>query len=136
MLNSESKTHRSRLLAEFLHALFPGNCLARTLAGAGVGTRPLAAGRKRPAVAVATIAADVAQPGDVLLDLATQRAFHRILPVDDADNLGQLLFAQLLGPALRINAGFLEDRPAVGSADAVDIRQTDPDRLVVWNVNA
>ncbi len=58
---------------------------------------------------------------DVLLDLTTQRAFDQEALVDDADDLGQLVFGQFLGAALRVDAGFLEDRPAVGRADAVDV---------------
>src|SRR5215212_9608133 len=50
-----------RLLAEFLHALLPGNRLARALAGPGVGAGALAADRQRATVADAAVAADVAQ---------------------------------------------------------------------------
>src|SRR5689334_11567165 len=121
MLN---RRHRRRLFAEFLHALLPGDRLTRTLTGAGVGTRPLTARRKRATVAIATIAANIAQSGDVLLDLPAKCALDRVLPVDNADDLGQFLFGQLLGPALGIDPGFLEDGPAVGAADAVDVRQT------------
>ncbi len=72
---------------------------------------------KRSPMTVAAIAADVAQPRDVLLNRATQRAFDQIIPVDDADDLGQLVFGEFLGPALRIDAGFPQNHAAVGPAD-------------------
>ena len=49
-------------------------------------------------------APDVAQAGDVLLNLPPQRAFHQIVAVEDADDLGQFLFGQVLGPPLRVSA--------------------------------
>ena len=55
------------LLAEFLNALLAGDGLARALAGASVGSGPLAADGQAAAMAVAAIAVDVAQAGDVLL---------------------------------------------------------------------
>src|SRR5580765_1371461 len=85
---------------------------------------------------IAAIAVDVAQPRDVLLNIAAKRAFDEERAIENADDLGQLVFAQVLGAALRIDRQFLEDLAAVGAADAVQIRQADPDRLVGRNVYA
>src|SRR5258706_9873959 len=126
----------SGLLAEFLHALLAGDRLARTLAGAGVGAGTLAANGKRAAMTMAAIAADVAQAGDVLLDRAAQSAFDEEALVDQADDLGQFLFGEVLGPALAVDACFFEHLAAVGAADAVDVGQADPDRLVGGNIHA
>src|SRR5207248_11685701 len=71
-----------RLLPELLHALFAGDGLARPLAGTGVGAGALAADRERAAVPVAAVAADVAQPRDVLLDAAAQGALDQEALVD------------------------------------------------------
>src|SRR4051794_25360815 len=125
-----------RLLAEFLHALLAGDRLTRALAGAGVGTGALAAGRERTAVAGAPVALDVTQPADVLVDLAAQRALDQVRPVDDADDLRQLLFGQLLRAALAVDRRFLQDGAAVLRADAEEVREADPDGLVVRNVYA
>src|SRR3954447_13106020 len=126
----------SGLLTEFLHALLAGDCLARTLAGAGVGAGALAANGKRAAMTMAAIAADVAQAGDVLLDRAAQSAFDQKALVDQADDLGQFLFGEVLGAALAVDAGFLQHLAAIGAADAVDVSQADPDRLVGGNIHA
>ena len=45
------------------------------------------------------------QPGDVLLHLAAQRAFDDVLAVEDVGDAGDLVVGQLLGPALRVDAG-------------------------------
>src|SRR3982751_4290773 len=86
----------SALLTEFLHALLAGDGLARALAGAGVGPGALAADGERAAVTVAAIAVHLAQPTDVLLDLPAEGALDEDAAVDDADDLRQLVLAQLL----------------------------------------
>src|SRR5450432_3242737 len=123
------------LLAKFLHALLAGDRLTRTFAGTCIGTSSLAAHRKAAAMTIAAIAADVAQPGDVLLNLPAKRAFHFVIAIDDADDLGEFFFAQFLGAALKVDAGFFQNDPAVGPADAENIRQADPDRLVGRNID-
>src|SRR3954469_15662687 len=124
------------LLTQFLHALLAGDRLTRALAGAGVGAGALAAGRERAAMAGAAVALDVAQPADVLVDLAAQRALDEVSPVDDADDLRQLLFGQLLRAALAVDGRFLQDGAAVLRPDAVEVCEADPDGLVVRNVYA
>src|SRR5689334_1712960 len=54
-------------------------CLARSLAGAGVGARALAAHRQAAAVAHPAIAAEVHEPLDAHRDFAPQVAFDREL---------------------------------------------------------
>src|SRR4051812_22871167 len=85
---------------------------------------------------MAAIAADVAQASDVLLNGSPQRTFDEEALVDEADDLGQLFFGQVLGAPLAVDACFLEHLAAVGAADAVDVGQADPDRLVGGNVHA
>src|SRR5436309_2647207 len=87
-------------------------------------------------MAVAAVAADVPQPLDVLTDLSAEGAFNQNAAVDDADDLGQFLFTQLLSPALRVNGRLLEDLLAVGAPHPVDVGEADPDRLVRRNVDA
>src|SRR5439155_24677428 len=69
-----------RLAAHFLHALLAGDGLAWALTGPGISTRPLAAHRQAAAVPQPAVAADVAQPLDILLHLPAERAFHRVFP--------------------------------------------------------
>jgi hypothetical protein len=54
-------------------------------------------------VAAATVAADVAQAGDVLLNAAPKRAFHRHAAVEDRHDARDLVFRQLLGALLAID---------------------------------
>ena len=124
------------LFTEFLHALLAGDGFAGAFAGAGVGAGALAADGQRTAMAVAAIAADVAQAGDVLLNLASEGALDGKFLVDDAADPGQFFFGQFLGPAVGIDAGLLEDGAAVGWTDAIDVAKAHPDGLVVGDVNA
>ena len=60
------------------HLLLAGDRPRRTLAGAGVGVGALAAHRQPPAVAQATVAAEVHQPLDVHRDFAPQIALDLV----------------------------------------------------------
>src|SRR5262249_6908062 len=99
--------HCGVLLPAFLHALLAREGLARALAGPGGGPCPLPAHERVAAVADAAVAADLHQPLDVLLDLAAERALHRVLAVEDGGDAGDLVVGQLLGPAERIDARLL-----------------------------
>src|SRR6516225_7455417 len=79
------------LAAHLLDALLAGHSLARPLAGAGVGARPLAAHRQAAAVPQPAVALDVLQAGDVLLDLTAQGAFDGVIAVEEAHQAGDLL---------------------------------------------
>src|SRR5262245_8406258 len=119
-----------------LDALLAGDCLARALAGAGVGAGALAADRQTAAVAQAAVALDVPQPGDVLGHLPPQRAFHQVVAaVEQVDDAADLLVAQLLGLALRIDPGLLAQLQGQRRADAVEVAQGDVRRLVIGDVH-
>ena len=64
----------------------------------------------------------VAQARDVLADLPTQGAFHDVVRVDDATDLGQLVFGQLRSPGLTVDL-----RPQLGLAGS----EPDPGRGAV-----
>jgi hypothetical protein len=70
------------------------------------------------------------------LDLPAKRAFDGVVAIDQRDDLGQFFFGEILGAALAVDARFLEDLPAVGSADAEDVGEADPDRLIWGDVYA
>jgi len=84
---------------------------------------------------IAAPASDVAQTRDVLLDAATQRAFDQEPRIDDANDLRELFFGQILGAALAVDAGFLQNRIAVRRADAIDVAQADANGLVRRNID-
>src|SRR5262245_38714612 len=113
-----------------LDALLAGHGLARALARPGVGPGPLAAHRQAAPVAQAPVAADVAQPGDVLGVLAAQRALDRVLAVEDVGDAGDLLVVQLLRPAQRVHPRLLAQPQGRRRPDAVDVAQADVRRLV------
>src|SRR5262245_11344120 len=125
------------LAAHLLDTLLAGDGLARALASPGVGAGPLAAHRQAAAVTDAAVAADIAQPGDVLLNLPAQRALDRVgvVAVEDVRDAGDLLVAQLLGAALRIDPCLLAQFQGQRRSDAVDVTQRNVRRLVVGDVN-
>ena len=123
-----------------LTPFLPATVLRGTLAGAGIGSRPLAANRKRAAAmpVAAIVSADVAQARRCSTEsaAAARLASTRTPTIEDADDLGQLLLAELLGPALvRIDAGLFQDNTAVMRPDAVDVSKAHPNRLVSRNVD-
>src|SRR5262245_1723931 len=122
------------LTTHFLDALLAGNRLARALAGAGVGARALAADRQTAAVAQTAVTANVAQPGDVLLNLSAQRTFDRVFAVEQSGDAREFLVAQLLGAALGIDAGLFAQAQGQGRPDAVKVTQRNVRRLVVGDV--
>src|SRR5206468_1007233 len=97
------------LLTEFFDALLTRDGLAGTFSGARVGAGALSADREASSMTIPAPAPDVAQTRDVLLDASAQRAFDEEVLVDQPDDLGQLVFAQVLGAALTVDRGFLED---------------------------
>src|SRR5207244_2882964 len=104
--------------------------------GAGVGAGALAAGRQAAAVAEAAVRADVAQPGDVLLHLAAERALDGVLAVEQRGQPADLFVGEFLGPPLRVDAGLLAQAQGQRRPDAVDVAQRNVGRLVVRNVHA
>ena len=68
---------------------------------------------------VSAVARDVAQSRNVLLNLATELAFDRVIAVDDARHPRDLVFAQALGPRLRVDPGLFQDLRRGGAPDPV-----------------
>src|SRR5208337_5588778 len=105
--------------------------LARAFAGARVGLGALAADRQAAQMADAAIAFDALQPFEVHADLAAQIAFDDVFAIlDGMNDLGKLLFGQVLGSNGRINLRLAQDYDRVAGADAVDITQGNVDALV------
>src|SRR3954464_8566002 len=108
--------------------------LARTLPGARVRLRALAADRQATAVAHAAVAAEVHQALDVDRHLAAQVAFDR----DAADlfaDLFQIGVGQVLDLAVERHTGVDADLLRRRAADAVDRGQADLGVLVGRNVD-
>ena len=89
--------------------LLAGNCLGRTLAGARIGVRALAADRQRTTMAQATVAAEVHQALDVHGHLATQIAFDPIVAIDGLADLQNLSVGELVHAALGRDPHLLGD---------------------------
>src|SRR5262249_6122624 len=124
-----------KLPAHFLDALLARDGLARSLARAGVGARPLAAHRQAAAMAKAAIALDILEPGDVLLHLAAQGPFDRVFLVEDAVQPVDVVVAQVLGLAVRIDPGLLAQPQGQRRPDAVEVAQRNVRRLFVGGID-
>src|SRR6188472_924174 len=75
-----------------------------SLAGAGIGSRSLAAQRQTATMANAPVAAEVHQPFDAHRHFAAQVAFDRHLADLAADRI-EVRFRQILDPLARLDAG-------------------------------
>ena len=82
------------------------------------------------------VAANVPQPGNVLLHLATQLPFDQELLVEQIGNPRQIVVAQLAGFALQVQAQLTADLDRRCPADAVQVTQGNVRRLVGRNVDA
>src|SRR5512135_3263052 len=112
-------------LAHLLDALLARDGLARALAGPGVGPRALAADRQTLAVPQAAVAADVAEPGDALLHLATELPLHDVLVIEQRGELGQLVLGQVAGPLVGIDPRPRAELVGEERPDPVDVAQRD-----------
>jgi hypothetical protein len=123
-----------RLLTKLL--LLAGNRLCRTLAGAGIGVRALAANRQRAAMAQTTVGTEIHETLDVHRGFAAKIAFHLIVAVDgfaDRKNLG---VSQLMHAALCRDTDLLDDLLSEFRTDPVDIGQSDDNTLLSRDVDA
>ena len=110
--------------------------LARAFASAGICLRSLSADRQSAQVTDAAVAFNALQPFEVHANFAAQIAFNDVLAVlDGMNDLGKLLFGEILGANAGINLGFGQDIFRVGGADAVNVAQGNIDPLIGRDFN-
>ena len=110
--------------------------LARPLPRTRVRARALAAHRQVPPVAPATVAANLHQPLDVQRDLFPKVPLDAPFLLDDAADLPDILFRQVLHTQIRADAGGRQNVVRSLPADAVDVGEPDLDPLGSRQVNA
>src|SRR6266704_3521399 len=115
--------------------LLAGDGLARTLASARVGVRPLAPHREVAAVPHPPVAADVDQPLDVHLDVLAQVSFDLALFLDDVADPAHLVLRQVLDLDALAHPRLAEDAIAARPADPEAVGQRDLDPLVLRQVH-
>ena len=111
--------------------------LAGAFARARIGAGTLAANRKAPTVADATVAVDCLQPLQIARDLTAKVTLqHPFVLGDQVEDLVQLLFGQILSTHVRIEARFLHEQVGPGGPDAVDVTEGVRDFLLRGNFDA
>src|SRR6476661_8847406 len=118
-----------------LRLLLAGNGALGTLAGARVGLGALTADRKAHAVAATLVAADLDLAADVRLDLTSEVTLDLEVGFDLVAKLDQLLVTERVDPSVRVDTGGSEQLLGAGTADAVDVGESDLDALVAREVN-
>ena len=88
------------------------------------------------AMAQSAIAADLGQTLDVKRGLTAEVAFHDVTVVDALTQLGLFFVGQIFDAGVGVDPGRFQDFQCAGSADSVDIGETDFDSLVFRQVNA
>jgi hypothetical protein len=86
-------------------------------------------------MALAAVAADVAQARDVLLHLAAQLPLDHVLIVDQVRDPADLVLTELAGPDRGIDLELPANLAGAVRADAVDARQGHIDPLLVGNIH-
>ena len=107
-----------------------------SLTRASVGVRSLSANGQRTAMPQPAVAADVHQSLDVHLHSLAQVAFDLTLSFQDAANTAQLVFTQVANARIDIDTGFLEHRARTGTANTVNISETNLGSLVWWQIDS
>jgi hypothetical protein len=109
---------------------------AGAFASAGVGGSALAANGQAAQMADAAVALNALEALEVHAQLAPQIAFDDVFAVlDGMNNLGQLLFIQVLGTDGGIDLGLGQDDFGIGRADAKDVAQSDVNSLLARDFN-
>src|SRR5262249_4048289 len=137
LLRPKDRVRQNQL--EFASAtlfLLAGNRSRRTLARARIGVRPLTPDRQAPPVAQAAIAAEFQQALYVPRHGAAQVALDRVFAVDQLAPPQHLVVGHFMDPALDRDADPSADFHSLGPTDAVDIRQTDRNPLLIGDVDA
>src|SRR5216683_1239434 len=106
----------------------------RTLAGARVGMRALAAHRQVPAVPDPAIRLDFDQTADVHLDLLAEIAFHAAFLFDDLAKMIHFVFREVTNLFRGIDVGLRRDFSRPLLPDPVDRGQSDPEALLHWKI--
>ena len=83
-----------------------------------------------------TVAADLGQALDVKRGLTAEVAFHDVVVVDRFTQLCFFLIGEVLNSGVGVDSGYLQNLLCAGSADTVDISETDFYSLVLGQVNA
>lgn len=112
------------------------DCLAGTLASAGVGGCPLASNGKSSKMAYASIALNALQALQIQSDFASEIALNDIFAIlNGVNNLRKLLLVKILGSDAWIDLGFCQDDLRVGRTDSVYITKRDIDSFFPGDFN-
>ena len=87
-------------------------------------------------MAQTTVAADLGQALDVQRSLAAQIALNDVVVVDALTQLGLVLVGEVFHSGVGIDTGHFQDLFRAGSANTVDVGETDLNSLVFGQVNA
>src|SRR5467141_2628215 len=126
---ASSRTPKLALLAQNL-LLGRHRAAPRTLAGARVGVRSLAAHRQVPAVPDPAIGLNFDQPADVHLNLLAEIAFHAAFFFDFLAKMVDFIFGQVANLLRVIDARFFRELLRALLPDTVDRGQPDPKALL------
>src|SRR5882762_9616648 len=124
--------------------LFPGGdfllsrhcALPRSLAGPGVGVRPLPSHGKVAPVAQPAVALNFDQPADVHLNLLAEIPFHAPLGFDRLAQPVNFFLGQVLNLLCVFHVRLDAKRASAGLSNSIDRRQTDPDALLRRKINS
>lgn len=110
--------------------------LAAALAGAGIGLGALATYRQAALVAQTAVAANRLHTLEVTGYFAAQVTLNEVtVLLDGLDELIQFFLTQLMGAAVRIDAGFLAQEFSAGRADTVNVTKGVLNFLSAGNIN-
>src|SRR5712692_9324050 len=127
---------KARLLALLAQDLLLGRDRAapRTLAGARVGVRSLAAHWQIPAMPDPAVGLNFDQPADIHLNLLTEIAFHAAFLFDFLAEMIDFIFRQVANLLRVIDIRLDRELFCALLPDAIDRGQPDPEALLRWKI--
>src|SRR5206468_6540522 len=130
--NGSKLPHSKKSLTFLAQDLFlrRNRAAPRTLAGARVGVRSLAAHRQVPAVPDPAVGLDFDQPADVHLNLLAEIAFYAAFLLDSLAEVIDFIFRQVANLLGMIDIRLSRELLRALLPDAIDRRQPDPKALL------
>lgn len=122
-------------LSKILNALLACNRFLHTFASASVRAGTLTSDRQAEPMSDSTKALDFLKTGNVLPDQTAERAFDRVVALEQSRKPADLFLGDVSGLTVRIDLRFLAQFSGDKTAHAVEILKRNHNPLVIRDVN-
>jgi len=118
-------------MLHILHTLFPCDCLLHTFTSTSISSGSLPSYRQTSAMPDPSVAANLSQTRDILLNLPTKSPFNRQLFVEMSVDSGNVIFGQGRSLSLRINTQAVAKVDRRSRPNTIEVGERDISRFIV-----